>query len=92
MLAGNWVGYIVFDNGNRLDNVTVTISDQGTAVTSGKSFTTNSEITTANGKASYRSTRSSGTATLFKVGSKEILRFQGSNASGSGYGEYTRTN
>jgi hypothetical protein len=93
-LAGTWTGYVVLDSGVRADNVSLVISDKGSYQASGQArgggFTVNGEITVGNGKASYRTTRSSGTVALFKAGSKEVLRFDGASATDRGYSEWER--
>jgi hypothetical protein len=94
MLVGTWTGYVIGGDGLRADNVSLVISDKGSYQASGHArgggFTINGEITAGNGKASYRSTRSSGTVALFKAGNKEILRFDGSTALSGGHAEWER--
>ena len=95
MLAGTWTGYVVIDTGFRVDNASLVISDTGSFQTSGQArgrgFTVDGEIAAANGNATYRTTRgSSGTVTLFKAGGKDLLRFDGSTATATGYSEWER--
>jgi hypothetical protein len=97
MLAGAWTGYVVIDTGLRVDNASLVIGDTGSFLTSGQArgrgLTVNGEITAASGNATYRTTRgSSGTLTLFKAGGgKELLRFDGSTATATGYSEWERS-
>ncbi|MDO8676416.1 MAG: hypothetical protein Q7K16_02065 [Candidatus Azambacteria bacterium] len=75
VLAGRtWHGYVVLQKTGQKPPISLNIKDDGSYKAYG-AFMVVGQITLADGKLSYQSSRSSGTITLHEDGKTQILRF-----------------